>query len=72
MTVLPAESLGSKQNYMTGSVGIHLSCETLSTGSKRSRIVSAEAKYDGQSRPEAKLIETWRTIVYPLIYHWRK
>ena len=42
--LLPAETAGS---YLPGT--------TVSAGSKRSRTVSAEAKYDGQSLQEAKI-----------------
>ena len=36
------------------SAGSHLLCRVVSAGSKRSRTVSVEAKYDGQSPQEAK------------------
>ena len=47
---LPAES---KQNHTDA--GSNVSWTVVSAGSKRSRTVSAEAKYDGQSLQEAKI-----------------
>ena len=39
----------------TVSAGSYLPSTTVSAGSKRSRTVSAEAKYDGQSLQEGKI-----------------
>ena len=39
----------------THSAGSHSSCTTVSAGSKKSRIVEEEAKYDGQSRQVVKI-----------------
>ena len=50
--VLPAESLGRKQNH-ADSAGSHLSCTAVSAGSN-SQTLSAEAKYAEQSGQEAR------------------
>ena len=62
VNLLPAESLGKKQNHTDGnritrtvSAGSYFSWTVVSEGSKRSRTVSAEAKYDGKSLQEAKI-----------------
>ena len=46
------------------SAGSHFSWTVVSAGSRRSRTVSAEAKYDGQSLQEAKL----SGLVYTLCF----
>ena len=51
----PAESLGRKQNHNEVAAGSQFSWTAVSAGSKRSRTVSAEAKYDGQSLQETKI-----------------
>ena len=52
-------SLGRKQNHTDSlpavSAGSYLPSTAVSAGSKRSRTVSAEAKYDGQFLQEAKI-----------------
>ena len=51
--LLPAETLGRKLITRTVSAGNYLPSITVLAGSKRSRTVSGEAKYDGQSLQEA-------------------
>ena len=65
MILLPAETLGRKQNHMDISAGSHFSWKVVSAGSKRSRTVSAEAGYDGKSPQEAKI----SGLVYTLCVH---
>ena len=50
MIQLPAESLGRKQNHMDSLRMKPFFMDIVSAGSKRSRTVSAEAIYDGQSQ----------------------
>ena len=54
MTLLPAETVGRKYNN-ADSLDRKPFFADRQTGSKRLRIVSAEVKYDGQSRQEAKI-----------------
>ena len=50
--LLPAKSLGRSRITRTVSAGIHLPSTTVSAGSKISRTIWAEAKYNGQSLQE--------------------
>ena len=61
---------GSAGSRITGAVcaGSHLSWTVVSAGSKRSRTVSAEAKYDGQSLQEAKI----SGLVYTLCLYCKR
>ena len=54
MILLPAKSFRRKQNYVNSLSWKQFSRTEVLEGSKRSRTVSSEAKYDGQSRQEAK------------------
>ena len=56
--VLPRVSAGSISD------GSHLSCRVVPAGSKRSRTVSKETKYDGQSRQEAKIAGQVYTLCF--------
>ena len=53
--LLPAETLIRKLNHTDSLCRKLFSKHKVSAGSKRSRTVSAEAKYDGQSLQEAKI-----------------
>ena len=55
MILLPAETLGRKQNNVNSLSRKPFLWMVVSAGSKRSLTVSAEAKYDGQSLQEAKI-----------------
>ena len=66
---LPAETV--RAITWTVSAGSYLSSTTVSIGSKRSRTVSAEAKYDGQSQHVTKI----SGLVYTLsscLNHWAR
>ena len=54
MILLPAHSLGRKQNHKDCLAGSSLLHTAVSAGSKRLWTVSAKAKYDKQSRQEVK------------------
>ena len=76
---LPAESLGRKQNHTDSLCRSQFSWTVVSAGSRRSRTVSAEAKYDGQSLQEAKtsgLVYTlwgWSMVSCQCMhYDWRR
>ena len=64
MILLSAESLGRKQNHTDNLCRKPFFVDGSPAGSKRSRTVSAEAKYDGQSLHEAKISVPVYTLWY--------
>ena len=63
MNLLPGVTLGRKLNHSDSlSAGSYLPSTTVLAGSKRSRTVSAEARYDRQSLQEEKISGLVNTV----------
>ena len=71
--LLPAEALGRKQSHADSLGRKPFSRTVVSAGSKSSRTVSAEAKYDGQSLQEAKIggidYTLWAVKIWKITWH---